>query len=1526
MKNLKKVFISYSRRNLNVVERLARDLQDAGLEVWVDFRKIKGGEAWRQAIYNGIDESEFVIACLSASAAESEWVRRELEIAQQQKKLIIPVMLERAFEVIEQYPETKVLLDVQIINFADLNYERAFPTLLSSLPGREATANYDDIDPSLIPNPFKGLESFQETDNDFFFGRGELVDKAVVRLSAIVNDNEDARFMAFVGASGSGKSSLVRAGLIPAIRAGRLPGSDDYPIVIFKPGNKPVEAMAGRILPLIGDVSLEMVVERLNENHRALHDIAGEIMKAAPPEDRFTIIIDQFEEVFTRVEGDEQMLFLDLLHAAVTAKNGRVLVLITMRADFFDRLSHFPKLAGLFGHNNIMIVADMTSEELRNTIEGPAITVGLVYDHGLPDRILAEVQQQAGSLPLLQYSLSQLFEQRDRRRLTWDAYNAIGGVRQALARHAEKVYRSLNSAEQDLMQRLLLRLVEVSETGEATRRRVRRDELSFERVSENSLNDLLDKMTSSNVRLLVSSRELRADEDPDETKPTVYVEVVHEALIREWQRFQNWVRDDEENLRLSTEILKTAQEWTTANKDDSYLLTQSRLDRALVWVQTADASQLQRDFINVSSEARRKQEASERQQQAYVATLEEASRSRLRLLVVVLLIGVVISVAFLIRSIFSEQEAIAARQIADEQARLVRSRALSQSVLDVLAIPNSPLALALAVEANSFENPPAIAQSALAQAAYLGPRDVYEGSLIAINMRVLDLAYLENGAFALGASGQFLMLWNTVTSEVLWREGWPSTDALQTGVISPDGSLVAAVDALGNINVWELSSDTLQASFANMGGPAWDLAFRPESNELAIASNDGRIYLWDIATGTVLQTFQGHGGRVLALDFSSDGSRLASGSVDNSVRIWDVETGQALSAYTGHRAWIRSVAFNADSSRVVAGASDGTVLVWDTQTGTWLAELENAHQGSVLHLDYNPNGESFVSASSDGEIIVWDNRLLTERHRYSDYSGSVSQVIYSPDGVNLLSVGDNARIIEWDVQPGAVLRRFETHTDWVQDVALSPDGLWALSGGQDGRLVLWEIGTGTVNREILHGGIAINSVAYSPNGETAIIGLTNGELLLWDTLSWQALGVLTGHTEIIRDIVYSPDGHTVASAGDDGQLILWDVASQQIIRQLQNEQQIWSFDFTPDGLHIMFGDEAGAIGWWNTRTGELSPLNQSQEAAHHSDSVRAVAISPDGRFALTAADDLTLIRWDLRRGQPSVLNALEDVPDARIVAISFSPDARFALTASDDRNITMWEIETGEIIRRLEGHVNWVTAVEYSPDGRLAISASADNSLILWRIDSQAELLSWTINNREIAVLDCRTRLVYALEQQCDSVGELPALTPYPIGTLAATSTAVAPATLSSQGTATAAFTSSPEPAPSETALPSVTPSEFTAVLGDNLGSLEEGATDIWLFEAQAGDRLTIRLNAANPVSITGMNRRNEAGLDTVLILQDNQGKLIAENDDIVPRQHTNSELRSIELANAGIYRIIVQSFGGASSGDYTLTIEREAP
>jgi hypothetical protein len=293
-----------------------------------------------------------------------------------------------------------------------------------------------------------------------------------------------------------------------------------------------------------------------------------------------------------------------------TTPDGQTVVLLTMRADFFDRLSAYPDLAGLFEQENMVIATDMTPDNLRLSIEGPAAAVGLVYEHGLTDRILEDVREQPGSLPLLQYALKELYERRDGRRLTFEAYEEIGGVRRALAQHAEDTYTEMNAAQQDIMRQVLLWLVEVSETGEATRRKVRRAELMFRDVSDAAVGEVIDLLTASGSRLLIASREIVAEQAED-GEPNVWLEVSHEALIREWDRLTGWVAEDEEGLRYGGELLKAASEWERADRQTDFLLHGARVDRALLWLETADANDLQRTYIQASATERDRLRAEE---------------------------------------------------------------------------------------------------------------------------------------------------------------------------------------------------------------------------------------------------------------------------------------------------------------------------------------------------------------------------------------------------------------------------------------------------------------------------------------------------------------------------------------------------------------------------------------------------------------------------------------------------------------------------------------------------------------------------------------------------------------------------------------------------------------------------------------------------------------------------------------------------------------------------------------------------
>ncbi len=611
---MKNVFISYSRQDRTFAERLARDLQDAGLNVWIDFRRIKAGEQWREAIFEGINQSDMVIVCLSPAAVESDWVRREILMAFGNNKVMLPITVEDAFALMEDYDETKQLLELQITRFEG-RYEEGLKELLAALTDKISTQN-TTLDPADIPNPFKGLEAFQQTDAALFFGREDLTTKLLDKLA------QGKRFLAVVGASGSGKSSLVRAGLIPKIRDGALPSSEKWRIVIFTPSYRPTEAMATRLMPIIGGERLvPEIVEILEKSTNSLHQLVEGILGGEDEDERVVLVIDQFEEVFTRASAIEANRFLKLIQTAIALDGGRTIVVLTLRADFFDRLSAYPELAALFEGENMVIVAEMTADNLRKTIEGPATAVGLVYEQGLPDRILEDVRQQPGSLPLLQYALGALFERRQGRQLTFAAYKTIGGVQRALADHADSIFDQLSSAQQDLMRRVLLQLVEVSDTGKATRRKVDQTAIAFREVSETAIREIIDMMAAPDSRLVIVSRDIGAAHDNDpEIEPTTWLEISHEALLREWGRLKKWIAEEEETLRFGGEFLKVATDWQRAisSQQPDFLLRGARLDRATKWLENADANALQREFIEISRRVETEQQEHTRERERHL--------------------------------------------------------------------------------------------------------------------------------------------------------------------------------------------------------------------------------------------------------------------------------------------------------------------------------------------------------------------------------------------------------------------------------------------------------------------------------------------------------------------------------------------------------------------------------------------------------------------------------------------------------------------------------------------------------------------------------------------------------------------------------------------------------------------------------------------------------------------------------------------------------------------------------------------
>ena len=433
-------------------------------------------------------------------------------------------------------------------------------------------------------NPYKGLHAFNEGDQVDFFGRDDLIQKLLLRLQ---QKHDFFRFLSVVGPSGSGKSSLVKAGLIPAIRNKALPDSDDWFIIDMLPDRHPLDTLETSLIRIATNPHAQLREQLLRDN-RGLIRVADIVLPSDNSE--LLIVIDQFEEVFTLVEDEsERQQFLALLRTAVSEVRSRVRVIVTLRADYYDRPLHYAEFGELI-RSRMETVLPLTAQGLERAVRGPAERVGVTFEQGLVEQIISAINYQSGALPLLQYALTELFDRREGRLLTHNAYQEIGGAVGALANRAEKIYLEMGEYEQSLMRQLFLRLVTLGEGAEDTRRRTNLSELLS--LTENS--DLMEEIIDS----FAGYRLLSLDHDIETRQPTV--EVAHEAILREWDRLRQWLNESRADIRQERILSTAAHDWDEHNRDASYLLRGSRLEQFETWVQSSQLTltPLERDFYS----------------------------------------------------------------------------------------------------------------------------------------------------------------------------------------------------------------------------------------------------------------------------------------------------------------------------------------------------------------------------------------------------------------------------------------------------------------------------------------------------------------------------------------------------------------------------------------------------------------------------------------------------------------------------------------------------------------------------------------------------------------------------------------------------------------------------------------------------------------------------------------------------------------------------------------------------------------
>lgn len=583
------------------------------------------------------------------------------------------------------------------------------------------------------------------------------------------------------------------------------------------------------------------------------------------------------------------------------------------------------------------------------------------------------------------------------------------------------------------------------------------------------------------------------------------------------------------------------------------------------------------------------------------------------------------------------------------------------------------------------------------------------------NERRVELA--EVHTFISSHSPTFLPLWSSpFTSNHIG----PVTSV----AFSPDGRQLASGSVDGSIKLWDTASGKELKRLEGHTKTVNSVAFSPDGSRIASGSADHTIRLWNVAGGQEIRCLEGHTDPVTSVAFSPDGGRIASGSWDTTIKLWDVATGLELRRLEEHTSWVNSVAFSPDGRHLASASSDLRVMVWDEQSGEVVSTF-NDHSDNVTSVAFSPDGRRLASASADQTIKLWDRSSDVLLLSLRGHSGEIYDVEFSPDGRQVASASADHTIRLWDVGSGQEARRFESHIEGVSSVAYSPDGHRLASASLDDTVKLWDTVKGTELKTAGGHQTGVQCVAFSPDGSRMASGSSDQTIRLWDAVNGHEMYRLEGHTDRVTSIAFSPDGSQIASGSLDSTIKLWNVASGQEVQLfVGHENGVTGVNFSPDGLRLASSSKDRTIKLWDSANGQELLTMEG-----HIGFATCVVFSPDGSRLASTSDDKTIKLWDATSGR--LLGSLSG-HELSVTHVAFAPDGNWLASASRDATIKLWDSTSGRELGSLQGHTKAVSSLAFSSDGSRLASASWDSKIKLWDPISGQELVSLEGHSEEV--------------------------------------------------------------------------------------------------------------------------------------------------------------------------------------------------
>lgn len=1290
------IFISHSSRDNELASELGARLKEQGhRSVFLDFdpaEGIPGGRDWEQELYQQLRTCQAVIVLCSEHSMASHWCFAEITHAKALGKYIFPIK-------IGDCSINTVLTSHQVLDLMtdeEDTYRRLWRGLKIAGLDPTDTFNWDGNRP-----PYPGLLAFDEEDAAIFFGRKAEIQQGLDLLNRLRQFGV-ARLMMVLGASGSGKSSLVRAGLLPRLRRNR----EQWLVVDpFRPHERPLKELAVALAKAFKKHQQEQDwrslwnrLECTNDeepiNGDALIELAQDLCIAADHRDaKVLLVIDQAEELLGYTTTADDSRFLSLLRAALEALNSPLMVICTLRSDFLGDFQQHPAVRDLTFED--LRVGPMSVDSLVEVIEGPAEKAGLQLESGLTE-VLVEDTETEDALPLLAFTMRELYERyAGGMVLKIENYREkLGGLAGSVAKAAEAVFtaKPLTDAEEAALHKSFLSMVRINEEGQYARH------VALWADIPESVHTLLERFVQA--RLLVSR-----GEGGDRM-----LEVAHEALFRSWARLQGWLDKDREFLLWRKRLDHARDAWSLTGHHRDALLRGASLREAEHWLEER-GTQLDREAARFVSASR----AAHQLQRRIIGS-----------------IAAVASLVMLFMGAYAWVKGIDAQRAAEQtiqeaqRARASGIVSLAQGMMD-----KDPLTASLILTEVGGGKPPA---EGISTARYLLNRYVTKVILRGhepgyVKAGINTVAYSPDGTriVTAGADGT-VRLWETDRSgQSIVLEG--HTHSVVSAEFSPNGSQIVSASRDGTARVWNADDLGKHTVLRGHKGEVHSARFSVDGTRIVTASGDGTARVWSVDGSGEHIVLRGHEAYLWTAEFSHDGNLVATGSGDHTVRVWRVDDTDNPLIFRGHKDSITAIAFSSNDNRIITGSLDRTARIWMTDDNSDPIVV-NKHNSGVQIVQFSPDGTLVLTGSSaqEASLRVWQADGIGEPVILGD-NGPPRSAVFTRDGKRILVAWHNWGKAEiWSVngkgQP--IVLNHGNARGSVRCAAFSPDERDIVTAFNN-TAIIW-----TKSKKVeplvlgYHTG-ALDGIRLSPDDTRVIITSRDGTASILNIDGTNEPIVLRGHTDSVYKGTFSPDSRYVLTASFDGTARLWRADGSKKATVLEGHKgPVHLTEFSPIGTHVLTVSNMVTRGQYHYKTDatlivwEVDGSGKPTILSGHKGGIKSAFFSPNGQRIVTAGEDHTIRVWRTDgTGEPIVLQ-LDYGGAAELQIARFSPDG-LRIVIAHGRTAQVWNADGSDEPLVLQGHDAQVNSVEFSPDGQRIVTASDDGTARVWQADGSGE-------------------------------------------------------------------------------------------------------------------------------------------------------------------------------------------------------------